>query len=72
MIDGHGIALARSVMAHDDIVSKRLVRLVPQIACNAELAYYIVYRADWAKLPRLLAFKHWLVSEATSTLKAKS
>ncbi|MFP3663362.1 LysR substrate-binding domain-containing protein, partial [Burkholderia sp. SIMBA_043] len=31
-IEGHGIALARSVMAGDDLASGRLVRLFPDIS----------------------------------------
>jgi DNA-binding transcriptional LysR family regulator len=29
-IDGHGVALARSVMARDDVAAGRLVRLFPR------------------------------------------
>lgn len=62
-IDGHGIALARSVMAHDDIASGRLIRLCPDVIYISELAYYVVYREDWANLPRLIAFRNWLFEE---------
>lgn len=67
-IDGHGIALARSVMAHDDVASGRLVRLFPELRQSAELAYYTVYRADCASLPKLQAFRDWLIREAASTV----
>jgi LysR family glycine cleavage system transcriptional activator len=63
-IDGRGVALARSVMAHDDLASGRLVRLFPQINFSSALAYYIVYRAECSSLPRLVAFRDWLLSEA--------
>lgn len=63
-IDGRGVALARSVMAHDDLASGRLVRLFPQIRFASALAYYIVYRPECATLPRLVAFRDWLLSEA--------
>jgi LysR family glycine cleavage system transcriptional activator len=66
-IDGHGIALARSVMAHDDIVSGRLVRLFPDINYVSELSYYVVYRPDWANLPRMVAFKDWLFKESNAS-----
>jgi LysR family glycine cleavage system transcriptional activator len=65
-IDGHGVALARSVMARDDIAAGRLVRLFPEIAFTSALAYYVVYRPECASLPRLVAFRDWLVSEARS------
>ena len=63
-IDGHGVALARSVMVRDDLASGRLVRLFPQIDQASELAYYVVYRAECASLPKLLAFRDWLLGEA--------
>lgn len=63
-IDGHGVALARSAMAHDDLQAGRLVRLFPQIALPSPLAYYVIYRPDYAALPKLVAFRDWLISEA--------
>lgn len=63
-IDGSGVALARSVMARDDLAAGRLVRLFPHIAFDSALAYYVVYRAASADLPRLQAFRDWLLDEA--------
>lgn len=63
-IDGQGIALARSVMAHDDLKAGRLVRLFPRLKEGSPLAYYIVYRPECQSLPRLAAFKDWLLSQA--------
>lgn len=67
-IDGHGVALARSVLARDDVASGRVVRLFPEIAYPSTLAYYIVYRPEAAPLPRLTAFREWLLDEAGVTL----
>lgn len=63
-IDGHGVALARSAMAGDDIASGRLVRLFPEIDCTSALAYYVVYRPESADLPRMIAFRDWILGEA--------
>lgn len=63
-IDGQGIALARSVMAHDDVASGRLVRLFPAIRMASPRSYYVVYRSDCAGLPRLTAFRQWLLAQA--------
>ena len=63
-IDGHGIALARSVMARDDLAGGRLVRLFPEIRLASSLAYYVVYRQECAGLPRLVAFRNWLFAQA--------
>lgn len=64
-IDGHGVALARSIMARDDLAAGRLVRLFPEIKLASTLAYYVVYRPECAALPKLVAFRDWLVSEAS-------
>lgn len=63
-IDGHGVALARSAMAHDDLRAGRLVRLFPGVHCKSPLAYYVVYRPECAALPKLAAFRDWLLAEA--------
>ncbi|NWB63767.1 transcriptional regulator GcvA, partial [Pseudomonas sp. F1002] len=62
-VEGHGVALARSVMAHDDLASGRLVRLFPDISVASELAYYVVYRPECASLPKLATFRDWLLAE---------
>lgn len=63
-IDGHGVALARSIMARDDLSAGRLVRLFPEIVAPSPLAYYVVHRAECTALPKLAAFKAWLLAEA--------
>jgi LysR family transcriptional regulator, glycine cleavage system transcriptional activator len=65
-IDGHGVALARSVMARDDLVAGRLVRLFPETTFASALAYYVVYRPECGMLPKLVAFRAWLVGEAST------
>src|SRR3546814_13516925 len=56
-IEGRGIALARSVMAHDDLAAGRLVRLFPEIEFVSALPYYVIYRAEHTDLPNLSALK---------------
>lgn len=65
-IDGQGVALARSVMARDDLATGRLMRLFPNITFPSTLAYYVVYRPECASLPRLAAFRDWLLKEAAA------
>ncbi|MBP0623381.1 transcriptional regulator GcvA [Cupriavidus consociatus] len=67
-VDGYGVALARSVMAHDDLAAGRLTRLFPTVELASELAYYIVYRTESATLPKITAFREWLLQEAASLL----
>lgn len=62
-VEGRGIALARSVMVHDDLVAGRVVRLFPEIQFASALAYYVVYRPESADRPGLGAFRRWLFSE---------
>ena len=64
--EGRGVALARSVMARDDLAAGRLVRLFPEISFTSALAYYIVYRPECVGLPRLAVFRDWLLQEAES------
>jgi DNA-binding transcriptional LysR family regulator len=40
-IEGQGVALARSIMARDDIAAGRLVRLFPSIHFASTLAYFV-------------------------------
>ena len=63
-IDGQGVALARSVMAPDDLAAGRLVRLFPQVRLESALAYYVVYRPECIAQPKVAAFRDWLLREA--------
>ncbi len=71
-IDGQGVALARSVMASDDVAAGRLVRLFPEIKFASPLAYYIVYRAECAALPRLVTFRDWLIAQASTSARRRA
>lgn len=66
-MEGQGIALARSVMAREDLASGRLVRLFPKIRLVSPMAYYVVYRPECAGLPGLAAFRDWLLAEAAGS-----
>lgn len=70
-IDAQGIALARSVMARDDLAAGRLVRLFPEVAFPSALAYYVIYRPETASLPRLKAFRDWLFDEAAASASSQ-
>jgi LysR family transcriptional regulator, glycine cleavage system transcriptional activator len=68
-IDGNGIALARSVMASDDVAAGRLVRLFPDVQMASPLAYYVVYRDEAVTLPRPAAFRDWLIAQARANVQ---
>ena len=63
-VDSQGVALARSVLARDDVASGRLVRLFPKVRYDSSLAYFVVYREECATLPKIQAFRVWLKEEA--------
>ena len=66
VINGHGVALARSVMARDDLAAGRLVRLFPEIEFVSSLAYYVVYSPESASIVKLQAFRDWLFTQAST------
>lgn len=65
-IEGRGVALARSILARDDLAAGRLQRLFPAVKVPSKLAYYVVYRSEYASLPKLQAFRSWLIEEAAT------
>jgi len=62
-VDGHGIALARTTLAAWDLINKRLVRPFP-IALPLSKLYWIVCPKVTAGLPKLVAFRDWLLGQA--------
>lgn len=62
--EGQGIALARSVMACDDVASGRLVRLLPELSVLSPLSYFAVYREECSSMPRLMSLLTWLKQES--------
>ena len=63
---GLGLALAHRPFVVDDLAHGRL--LAPfDITVPARDAYYLVYPADTADLPRIAAFRGWLMAEASDT-----
>lgn len=65
-IDGQGLALARSVMVRDDLEAGRLIRPFADkgLDCPLTQAYYVVYRPENSELPKVQAFRNWLLAEA--------
>jgi LysR family transcriptional regulator, glycine cleavage system transcriptional activator len=61
--DGQGVALARTTLAAWDLIHGRLVRPFP-IAVPLSKSYWIVCPKASANLPKLVAFRDWLVAQA--------
>jgi LysR family glycine cleavage system transcriptional activator len=67
-VDSHGIALARTTLAAWDLINQRLVRPFP-IALALKKSYWIVCPKVTAALPKLVAFRDWLLTEANDDTK---
>jgi LysR family glycine cleavage system transcriptional activator len=65
--DGRGVVVARSVRTTDAVVVGRLIRLNPKVKLASQRAHYVVYRAESFSLPKIVAFRKWLMKEAAAT-----
>ena len=62
-VDGQGVALARTTLAAWDLINGRLVRPFG-IAVPLTKTYWIVCPKATASLPKIAAFRDWLLAEA--------
>lgn len=60
---GRGVALAKSTIAADDLATGRVCRLF-ETAVPLGFAYYLVYSQAAGHLPRVSAFRRWLLDQA--------
>lgn len=60
---GHGIGLARSSLVADDLRAGRLVRPF-SLGIPVEFAYYLVMPSYKVRLPKVAAFREWILAEA--------
>jgi len=64
-----GVALARGVLAADELAAGRLVRPFT-LSLPTEYAYYLVCPVNTAEQPKIAAFRDWLLDEARSESSA--
>jgi LysR family transcriptional regulator, glycine cleavage system transcriptional activator len=64
-IDGQGIALARTALAAADLINGRLVRPF-EITLALKNTYWIVCPRATSALPKIIAFRDWLLAEAAA------
>ena len=64
-VDGQGVVVARSALAAWDLIAGRLVRPF-DLALSVPYAYWIVSPKATAKLPKIVTFRDWLLSEAAA------
>ncbi|HYG85836.1 MAG TPA: transcriptional regulator GcvA [Azospirillum sp.] len=62
-MEGHGVALARQVLAADDLAAGRLVRPF-DVTLTGKYAYYLVAPPHYFSRPKVNAFRGWLFTEA--------
>ena len=62
-VDGQGVALARTTLAAWDLINRRLVRPFP-VVLPLSKSYWIVSPKATASLPKLVAFREWLLAQA--------
>jgi LysR family glycine cleavage system transcriptional activator len=62
-VAAQGVALARRVLAGDELAAGRLMRPF-KLSLPTQFAYYFVCPADVVERPRIQAFKEWLLVEA--------
>lgn len=61
-MEGHGVALARQVLAADDLAAGRLARPFG-VSLSGLYAYYFVAPAHYFQRPKVKAFREWLFAE---------
>ena len=64
-IDGQGIALARTMLAANDLIAQRLVRLFRTVL-PLKNTYWIVCPKTTRALPKIVAFRDWLLTEVAA------
>jgi LysR family glycine cleavage system transcriptional activator len=67
-IEGQGVVLSSDVLSGNDIAAGRLVRLFDvRMSGNSGYGYFVVTPKANAQLPKVVAFRDWLVAEATGS-----
>lgn len=62
-IEGHGVALAGSVLVADDLAAGRLIKPF-DLSVPVSFGYYMVCAKTAVNRPRIVAFREWLIAEA--------
>ena len=64
-LDGHGVALVGDMLVADGLAAGRLVRpFDPSLSTPLSFAYYLLSAKDSDRLPKVEAFRDWLLDEA--------
>ena len=67
-LDGQGVALIGDKLVADDLVAGRLVRpFDPSLSTPLTFSYYLLSTKEGAELPKVAAFRAWLLEEARAS-----
>lgn len=66
-VEGMGVAMARHVLAFEDLQAGRLIRPFP-ITLASNFAYFLVHLPRVAEQAKIAAFRNWVIEEAQSYL----
>jgi LysR family glycine cleavage system transcriptional activator len=70
-IEGHGVTLADRVLVADDLAAGRLVMPFElSLPGPTRFCYFLVSPESTADLPKIAAFRDWILAEATAQAKA--
>ena len=67
-VDGQGIALARTTLAAWDLINGRLVKPI-DVSLRLSNTYWIVCPKATSVLPKITAFREWLLAEAADDMR---
>ena len=64
-LDGQGVALVGDKLVADELAAGRLLRpFDPSLSTPLSFSYYLLSREESAELPKVAAFRDWLLEEA--------
>jgi LysR family glycine cleavage system transcriptional activator len=64
-VDGQGFAMGRRALVEHDLAAGRLVRPFP-LSLPCDQSYYLVASEQTAELPKVKAFRSWILAEAAA------
>lgn len=67
-IEGQGVAISQRLLIADDIAAGRLVRPFATVLRSSETSYVVCPKAT-ADVPKIVAFRSWLLAEAGETIE---
>ncbi len=70
-LEGHGVALASSVLVADDLAAGRLCKPFT-LSLPLSFAYYVVATEAAADQPKVAAFRAWILAEANRPPASRS